>query len=83
MAGMLSKAAHIVNLLALIPAAFCGYVAWIATHPHQYQVPPTFVSIKNVVISLCVFFGLYLLSMLLGLIALLRGNSRPVQVQSS
>lgn len=82
MADMLSKAAHIVNLLALIPAAFCGYVAWIVTHPHQYPVPPAFVSIKNVVICLCIFFALYLLSMLLGLIALLRG-SRPAEVQSS
>ena len=83
MAGMLSKAAHIFNLLALIPAAFCGYVAWIAYHPHQYPVPPAFVSIKNVVISLAIFFGLYLLSMLLGLIALLRGSSRPAEVQST
>jgi len=81
MADMLSKAAHIVNLLALIPAAFCGYVAWIVTHPRQYPVPPNFVSIRNVVVCLGVFFGLYLLSMLLGLIALLRG--KPAAIKSS
>jgi len=78
---MLSKAAHIVNLFALIPAAFCAYVAWIVTHPRQYPVPPGFVSIKNVVVCLGIFFGLYLLSMLLGLIALLRGSGRPAEIK--
>jgi len=83
MAGMLSKTAHLLNLLALLPASFCAYVVWIVMHPHQYAVPPSFVNLKNVVVCLGIFVALYLLSTLLGLIALLRGSSRPAEVKSS
>lgn len=81
MAGMLSKAAHIINVLALIPGAFLGYVAWIIHH--QDPNPPKFVSIRNIDIALGLFLGFNLISALLGLIALLRGNRRPAEVRSS
>lgn len=81
MAGMLSKVAHIINVLALIPGAFLGYVAWIIQQ--QYRNPPSFVTIRNIDIALGLFLGFNLISALLGLIALLRGNRRPAVVQNS
>ena len=84
MAGMLSKAAHVFNLLALVAGSFTGYVAWVFTHPQLYPAgPASFVSIRNGVISLAIFIALFLLSVLLGLVALFRGNSRPAAVQSN
>ncbi len=81
MAHMLSKAAHIINILSVIPGSLCAYIVWIFTHnvPH----PPEFVSLRNMTLTLFAFVCLYLLSVLLGFIALLSRGSRPTAAQSS
>jgi len=76
MAGMLlHKAAHVVNVLALIPALYCAFVAWVFFHPAHYpEGAPKLVNLDAALICLKAFLALFLLSAILSIIALLRGS---------
>jgi len=79
MAAMrLHKAAHITNVLALFPALYCAYVVWVFIHPQQYPSgPPGLVSLDAAIKCFGAFLALFLLSTILGMIALVRRTQVP------
>ena len=77
MSAMLHKAAHITKILALFPVLYCAYVVWVFIHPQQYPAgPPKFVSLNATLKCFVAFLGLFLLSTILGTIALVRGTPK-------
>jgi hypothetical protein len=72
----LDKAAHIANILALIPAGFCAYVSWVVIHSQQSatNAASDMPSSKLVWLAVGAFFGLFMLGAVLGIIALIRKN---------
>ena len=77
MSAMLHKAAHITNILALFPVLYCAYVVWVFIHPQQYPSgPPRLVSLNAAIKCFGAFLGLFLLSTVLGTIALVRGTPK-------
>jgi hypothetical protein len=72
----LDKAAHIANILALVPAGFCAYVSFVLLHSQQ-PVSSAVSDIPNnklVWLAVGAFFGLFTLGAVLSIVALLRKN---------
>jgi hypothetical protein len=74
----LDKLAQLANIVAVIPASYCAYVAWVSMHPQSLASTANEVNIKLAWVSLGCFIGLVTFGGVTSIIAYSRRKKVPV-----